>query len=251
MRNYEIYKKYDNYEEYKYNINPLAHKLAPYKPFIIFISSLIFLYIVYYIFTLPTATGRYTEKLNYHYNPRQKNLTKEEQTYLAPKLRVTGYNKTFCRNLTLYPQAEYTIVARVISKGKYNWDSRSVFIPYDLGLAWGYEGDPFYTDLVQYWNRYRRLNIMSCSDIIDSNDLQCHVANVHVIPATTNLRRCLGSLKKGDIVLLQGYLVNATWEDFSYNFYTTNTSLTRTDQGDGACETMYIQKIMVNQKIYQ
>ena len=53
----------------------------------------------------------------------------------------------------------------------------------------------------------------------------------------------LGVFEKGDIVLLQGYLVNATWEDFSYNFYTTNTSLTRTDQGDGACETMYIQKL--------
>src|SRR5207248_9242625 len=69
-----------------------------------------------------------------------------------------------------------------------------------------------------------------------------HSANTHVIPADSAVRRKLRQLRVGQVVHLSGFLVDAVRDDGAY----TNTSLTRSDTGPGACEVVLVEQVAVN-----
>ena len=69
-----------------------------------------------------------------------------------------------------------------------------------------------------------------------------HSANTHVIPADSAVRRKLKHLRVGQVVHLTGFLVDAVRDDGAY----TNTSLTRSDTGPGACEVVLVEQVAVN-----
>ena len=64
-------------------------------------------------------------------------------------------------------------------------------------------------------------------------------ANMHLIPADSNVRRQLKHVRAGNVVHLRGYLVNARRADG----FTWNSSLTRNDTGAGACELFYVASV--------
>ena len=71
-----------------------------------------------------------------------------------------------------------------------------------------------------------------------------------MIPATSNLRKTLYSLKKNTIVEIEGFLVDVQGEYKRRKVY-WNTSLTRTDTGNGSCEIIYVKKIKIGYKTYE
>jgi hypothetical protein len=66
-----------------------------------------------------------------------------------------------------------------------------------------------------------------------------HSANTHVIPADAVVARQLKRLRVGQVVHLNGYLVNGVRDDGAY----ITTSLTRSDTGAGACEVMLVEEV--------
>jgi hypothetical protein len=64
-----------------------------------------------------------------------------------------------------------------------------------------------------------------------------------MIPATASVERSLMKLRQGDIIELQGYLVDVD-HDSGWRW---RTSMTRTDIGAGACEIVYVESIAVGQ----
>jgi hypothetical protein len=62
---------------------------------------------------------------------------------------------------------------------------------------------------------------------------------MHLIPASSTVRDTLLSTRPGNVVTLSGYLVGASRSDG----FTWNSSLTRDDSGNGACELMYVQSV--------
>jgi hypothetical protein len=64
---------------------------------------------------------------------------------------------------------------------------------------------------------------------------------MHMIPADANVRKTLQSIKAGNIVRLQGYLVEAKTADG----WRWKSSLTREDTGRGACELVLVQSVEV------
>jgi hypothetical protein len=66
---------------------------------------------------------------------------------------------------------------------------------------------------------------------------------VHIVPATVNVRRALLEVSSGDIVWLGGSLI-AAHSIGRANEITWRSSLSRTDIGDGACELMFVERVI-------
>jgi len=60
----------------------------------------------------------------------------------------------------------------------------------------------------------------------------------------------MGKVKKKDIVQLEGHLVNVLGRDKKKRFSSWNTITTRTDEGNGACEIIYVTCLRINHKEY-
>lgn len=152
---------------------------------------------------------------------------------------------------SLTPKASYTITARLIRAKNYPLDWRLMPSPTDFALGWGDMSDPAADEWIRWsqsgrWYFYRyNLDMPYTSDY-----LKDHSANVHLIPATPNLNNALSQIQEGDIVLLEGLLVdvNSYLGDFQY---WSTTSLTRTDSGAGGCEILYLQRLIVNALEYR
>lgn len=140
----------------------------------------------------------------------------------------------------LTPRARYDITARILGREDYHLDGLSDLIPEDLALGWGpmsdnrvlqafeiTQGARFYS-----WRPKRMLPIPQQA-VIE------HSANTHLIPADAVVARQLKRLRVGQVVHLNGYLVNGVRDDGAY----ITTSLTRSDTGPGACEVMLVEEV--------
>ena len=75
------------------------------------------------------------------------------------------------------------------------------------------------------------------------------LANTHIIPATTRLRRAIRCVAEGDDVRLEGWLVDVEGEDDPSFHWTTSTS--RDDEGPNSCETVYLERLTVGERAYE
>lgn len=151
----------------------------------------------------------------------------------------------------LIPRAEYLIAARIISKQEFTDDWLADVSPLDLGLGWGDLSDTTF-DSQLHWRQGNRWLFYSWLDEppLPPTYIKDHAANVHIIPATENLRLAVLLLEAGDLVLLEGLLVDAEKTEGGL-VRTQYTSLTRTDEGFGGCEVIYVERVVVDGKEYR
>jgi len=149
-----------------------------------------------------------------------------------------------------YPKASYKISGVLVSKRKYIRGADSRISPYDFALVWG--SLPNILPLLKFEQTYRYcLYKYNESLPVDLAYLQTHMSNNHLIPSNNNIRRALSTFRKGDLVEIEGFLVNVSYNIARRGSSNWNTSLVRTDTGDGACEIIYIVRIKRNNVIYE
>lgn len=150
----------------------------------------------------------------------------------APELNTPFVHKG-CK---LIPLANYSIKAKVLSRKNYRGPGSKV-CPVDFALGWGNMSDETILkdfDISQsgrffYWST-KNFPIPK-KEVISSS------ANVHLIPASDVIESILGSIKTGQIVYLEGKLVELKSNDG----WNAVSSLTRKDSGAGACEVMFVE----------
>jgi len=145
------------------------------------------------------------------------------------------------------PRAEFSIAARVIGSQHY-WDIQKSLAPLDLALGWGDISNPEVDEWIQWSQsgRYVHRRVQDGSPYpLDYVNL--HSANIHIIPSTDSLDSAIKRLDENDMVLLEGLLVDVTEASVGYVL----TSLTRTDRGAGACEILYVQRLVVDGREYR
>lgn len=166
----------------------------------------------------------------------------------------------------LLPLAEYSISSRLKEKNDFfflQWDIDKVALM-DYGLVWG--------DMAKKDN-FKKINANSNQTIIarglvynlkiknkhrkqadeEYNYLKSHVSHNHIIPANKKILKALKAVKRGQIIKLDGYLVDV-YDSNIDKFAMTSLSLTDTNEsarGGGACEIMYVTKIQVGEKIFK
>lgn len=153
-------------------------------------------------------------------------------------------------NLNITALEKYSLTAMVVSKKHYIFGWNSKIAPYDLALVWGRLMDQDCLNTVSYsqngrWYYYR----YNSEFPLDNQYIISHSSNNHIIPGTYSLLNKLDSIEVGQIISLEGYLVNIEGNDHGHNVW-WHSSLTRNDSGDGSCELFYINKLSVNGLTY-
>jgi len=139
---------------------------------------------------------------------------------------------------TLTPRAHYDITARILRRENYTFDGIADLVPEDLALGWGAMSDSRILRVIEVDQGARFYSWRIRGEWpIPRQEIVEHSANVHVIPADASVKRALARLRMGQVVHLEGELVDGVRDDGA----TIQTSLTRTDSGAGACEVLYVE----------
>lgn len=144
---------------------------------------------------------------------------------------------------TLEPKAEFSLTARVLSQSIYRFDRESALSPVDLLLGWGRMSDSSVVGQLRFsqsgrWGYWRW---SGSAPPIPSREIETSAANMHIISAEPWIEHQLRRLRPGQLVRLDGQLVNASAADG----FRWNSSLSRTDTGGGSCELFYVRYLSV------
>jgi hypothetical protein len=144
---------------------------------------------------------------------------------------------------TLTPRARYDITARVLKRERYRFDAMADLSPLDLALGWGQMSGNEMLNELDLTESKRELHetVKPTYEGMDYGYVLRHSSNNHMIPLDAAIERQLIALRVGQVVQLKGDLVDAHSDDGWY----ANTSLTREDEGDGACEVMLVRGVQI------
>jgi hypothetical protein len=140
---------------------------------------------------------------------------------------------------TLTTRARFELTARVLSRGDYRFDAGAFLAPEDLALGWGRMSDSAVLAKITITqsNRFYYWHVDQFP--IPRREIETSSANMHMIPADKTLRRALERVRIGQLVHLEGFLVDARRPNGWY----WHTSMTREDTGDGACELVFVEQV--------
>lgn len=142
---------------------------------------------------------------------------------------------------TITPLAEFQITAKVLGKENYYWDRQSDLSPVDLALGWGPMSDERNLKSISisqsgrwyYWN--------TRTPPIPTQSISVHSANMHIIPATSEITDQLQRIIPGQVITMDAQLVEVKSKD-GWNW---RSSLSRKDTGNGACEILYVRQLRI------
>ena len=207
-------------------------------------SSLIL--IIAFVFFLsgcdrPTLTGVDLDKIDTSQDPIQKSCPSDE-----PIIKEFKSGR-----FTMIPLAEYKLSGVVVSEETYSsgWDGE--ISPMDLAIVWGKLAEPEKGGYVTYsqgsrWYHYQWKD----GSLVDNSYIISHSSNNHIIPANENICRAIRTIKRKDRVVLKGFLVNLKGTSKGQTV-AWNTSLSRTDTGNGSCELFYVSYVRIETKVYE
>jgi hypothetical protein len=142
-------------------------------------------------------------------------------------------------DISLATRAHVEITARVLSREDYAWDAEAALVPTDLALGWGRMSDSAVLARIDISQSGRFYYWRTETWPIPRNEIERSSANMHIIPADAGVRGALKRVRKGQLVHIEGFLVDASrpggWH--------WKTSLTRDDTGAGACELVYVESL--------
>ena len=196
--------------------------------------------VVFKSLTAPEYATENSEDINYLLEPIQI----DNPDTLIPLIEISG------ASYTLIPKAAYHTAGMIVSTQHYIKGFMSKLSPYDYALIWGKA--PEYLPFLKFDQVVRFcLYTTRHPEKIDLEYFSSHMSNNHLIPATPNLRKALPLARKKDLVEIDGYLVYVTGQDKKNGVSTWNSSLTREDKGNGACEIIYVTRLRINDRIYE
>jgi hypothetical protein len=141
-------------------------------------------------------------------------------------------------------RARYDITARVLRREIYRVDGGAALAPVDVAVGWGPLSDSRIVDQLEF-SQMGRFFYWKPKDPatfpLSPGTLIAHGAQMHLIPSTKELDRRIRKLRPGQVATLGGYLVDVRGP----GGFIWNTSLTREDTGDGACEIVWVETLEV------
>jgi hypothetical protein len=176
-----------------------------------------------------------------------KTTTDPVQTAVTGKT-ISWQRKNYQWELT--PRARFQVVGRVLSRQTYTRDWQSEIAPLDLAIGWGELNDTRVDSYVD-WSQSGRWYYFRWDQDgpYDRTYLNTHSSNIHIIPATESLETVLLKIRKDDRILLEGQLVDVEATNAKKRWQ-NQTSLTRADSGNGACEILLVERLIWNGQEY-
>lgn len=144
----------------------------------------------------------------------------------------------------------YDIEGLVVSTKNYvGTDPSAALAPRDIGLAWGQVAAR--NDKINFhWhqsNRWLSWTIYNEDDLFTmggTDMIGCQTSNNHLIASDVIAERQIKKIKAGDHIRIKGYLVDCSGTKPDGSYFTWNSSTSRTDTGNGACEVIYVTDVI-------
>ncbi len=141
------------------------------------------------------------------------------------------------------PEYDYDITGMVVSYRHHTQDNSSMhrrasdhLNMMDLCVIWGDNRNAMLQKL-EFWNGLFTCNV-STRDMAAWNSFDMHqLSNNHLLSVDPDVRQRVKEVGIGDQVRIRGYLAS-----YTSPAGTRGTSTTRTDTGNGACETIYVEQ---------
>ena len=143
----------------------------------------------------------------------------------------------------------YKVDALVVHTKPYNGSELSDKLsPVDLGLAWGSVAAnnkkiDFHWSQSGRWLYWEVNSVSELAPVGGTDAVHSQFSNNHIIPATSSVKDKVKKIREGDHVKLEGYLVDIYAENSDGAWFEWNSSTSREDTGDGACEVFYVTDI--------
>lgn len=166
---------------------------------------------------------------------------------LREALPVLNFGK---RMVVMSAKATYTIDGQLVSKKHYLHGFMNDLAPYDFALVWG--DMPLYLKQMTFrqTSRFCLFN-MKKNATIDPQYVQFHMSNNHLIPATKNIKKAMQKARKGELIRIEGHLVDVEASRNGRMIAAWGSSVSREDIGNGACELIYVTRLRIGDTIYE
>ncbi|MCR8546527.1 hypothetical protein M4578_01700 [Salipiger sp. P9] len=136
--------------------------------------------------------------------------------------------------------ARFRVEALVLSRRDYRFDRTAAFSATDLALGWGPMSNPALVQEIKITQSGRFYHWRPNPDArLTPAEIKVSSANMHLILQTAAQRAAMKQIGKGDVVIIEGYLVDVT----SPRGGQWRSSRVRTDGGAGACEIILVERI--------
>jgi hypothetical protein len=145
---------------------------------------------------------------------------------------------------TITPLAKFALQAKVLGKESYSLGRESDLSEYDLNLGWQEFSDEQILDQfeIDQSNRWWHWKTKGNYFPISEDRIYASASNMHIIAANENVESALTRVRKGNIVEMSGYLIEAQAKDG----WRWKSSLSRNDRGDGSCEIFWVENLYIS-----
>ncbi|MEE4244717.1 MAG: hypothetical protein V2I33_04870 [Kangiellaceae bacterium] len=166
---------------------------------------------------------------------------------LGPGVKVldapnqTTYDQPFTFNrgeFAITEFARFSLKAKVLSKENYYVGADAELAPVDLALGWQNMSDEAVLEHIEI-SQYARFYFWQVKKFpIPRREIETQSANMHLIPSNQSIKDTIKRVRVGDIIELSGSLVSVSSTERDWYW---NSSKTRDDTGDGACELILVK----------
>ena len=115
----------------------------------------------------------------------------------------------------------------------------------DLCVVWGHNASAVDLSEFDFWNGQFTCFFRTSSNSAWGSFHQDQISNNHLLSDDQWIRDRIADLRIGDQVRLQGFLANYSQD----SGFQRGTSTTRSDTGNGACETLYVEDVQVTARM--
>ncbi|VAW49789.1 hypothetical protein MNBD_GAMMA04-785 [hydrothermal vent metagenome] len=151
------------------------------------------------------------------------------------------YKKFEFKDVTLTPKASYSVTARVISAERYYLDRNSNISTLDVLVGWYNLSDEAILKQIKFSQSDRQYKWHAPTQVLSEQEIQTTSSNIHLIPANDEIAEQFKQLKIGQIIYLNGTLVDVN----NPSGWSWKTSLNRTDTGKNSSEILYLTEFEI------
>ena len=145
------------------------------------------------------------------------------------------------------PEYEYELTGMIVSYRHHEGNSRmhsranDHLNMLDVCVIWGDNPHNTRLDKIEFWNGIFTCNVKTRDPVAWANFNMQQLSNNHLISDNDLIRSQVQKIRVGDQIRVRGYLAGYAAGGGSKR----GTSTTRTDTGNGACETIYVEQFRI------
>jgi hypothetical protein len=135
--------------------------------------------------------------------------------------------------------ARFEVRGVVLSRCNYSGGHEGELCPTDFALGWGVMSDAAVINGIKLWQDHRWVSTeWRGRPPAPHAEIERSMSNMHLIPATDDVRQILARVKRHELLEISGCLVEVRRAEG----WRWSSSVSRGDTGGGACEVVWVER---------